>query len=383
MPRIKTFQNGDTLEELDATWLDRMVDASHILRGSVTDTQTSISGWKDGGAHVLVLAMSLVRPSSGVATYVLDTSIDWRDRQVLFAATRFDGVVLHGAQTLHTTRRFMSTGPGKAEGDPENDWSLRFGSEPVWIAASDDDGALVVEIDESYSNEVSNVAVQLHATEQLGIHSSPPTRHTPNPTDGNDISPTDINAAQDGGLLRQAAQGRVGIDRARSSSYTPRPVVSVPLGPAVRGEPPLSISEAMYEKNGVVPPAAFVARQHVVGEERRTISVFIPAASSLVVDSSIDWRDRYVQYTLGYDVTDIRPGQSSDTDFDGSEKLIGQMFTGPGGNDPFSWWRRAMFSGLEMYADESTGELVIRNSSGAGARMAGMVTASFPLGLTK
>lgn len=391
MPRLHTFVSGDTLLALSTAFAEAMRDRTHTRKPS--GGGIGADDWPDaagnGGHHVLIVAPKLLRPAAGVTTRALDSAIDWRDRLLLVAGA------------IHTSGNLTAVYPGHAEDDEfdslVDSLGVRFISDgytrngttagatggdtivldPTWyvrLRADQSTGALMVDHATGSPNPTVSLILRIWASERLGQRLvAPPRVPLLTASDGQPIAPADLNVLQDAALLRQARS-----DSRATTDAQHVAIDAMPLGPAGRGDPFLP---ELWTVRGTE------RRQPTAGENRRFFAEEVPDADHVIVDDSIDWRDRLIWGMGRQSATDVRPGQASDTDHNDDAIAIpweGGFYSGPG--EPPAAIADTRFkliiaapSGAALGVSDE-GKLFIRNDSGADIVVTGMIEASFPLG---
>ena len=390
MPRLHTFVSGESLLALSTAFAEAMRDRTHTRKPS--GSGIGADDWPDaagnGGHHVLIVAPKLLRPAAGVTTRVLDSAIDWRDRLLLVAGA------------MHTGGDVTAVYPGHAEDDEFDslvdslgarfisDGYTRLGTtvgattgdtivlDPTWyvrLRADQSTGALMVDHATGSPNPVVSLILRIWASERLGQRLvAPPRVPLLTASDGQPIAPSDLNVLQDAALLRQARS-----DVRETTDPQHVAIDAMPLGPAGRGDPFLP---ELWTVRGAE------RRQPTVGEHRRFFAEEIPTADEVLVDDTIDWRDRLLWGMGRQSTTDFRPGQTDDTDHNDDAIALpweGACYTGPG--EPIAAIVDPRFKLILQVSDialivSDEGKLFLRNDSGSTIFVTGMVEASFPLG---
>lgn len=392
---IRTFEDGLTLldAKLVSTWWTSLRAAAglHRANGSGVDSWTGFGTSVCGGlSRQCVLAQS-IRPGSGANTFVLDSTVDWKDR-MLFVEVAVAGLpvanyvgfpggpsdfVFSTYPTISSRVGYTGTGvtPGGAS---LSDFHIPL-ENGLRVGARSSDGALIIEhTSSSGGSDVQTSAILIvHATDKLKATA------IPNPVaavDGDPIVAETLNGVQDAGML---TQGRA---LEPSAGGTPIPVDGMPLGPAVRGSPRVPIAFSITRRDGRRNQLPFERRQPVAGRLRRVFAISIPTATSYVLDSTEDWRDRFVVGWFARSTSDIRPEQSHDYDIASGVADATRLPTYLGSGRPSGAYVSGQYhlaiagTALLVSARATDGALELRNDTGGTRYVVGWLEAGFPLG---
>lgn len=404
MGKVVTFGTGGTMPT--AAQYDAIQDAGWWRKadGAGVDAWAGRPG--DGSLH----RFGVVPKINAGENITLDTSIDWRDRLLLVEyavgapftlspyTSGFDlgfSVTLgsddapawpglneeisftdnvKGAQMLWTERGVLvliipTSKPSLAIELQSN----------LWLHASFSFGELRLTAGNNLATRSVGVLLNIHAHDQLGIFLSPTSLSDPSPSDTESITPGELNVLQDAALSDQFNAW----DQAAITS--PTELRSMPLGPKVDGENP-GVPQAwvVRRRDGLVSgETTWQRRQRMAGGERRRVCSFTVAdGASAVLDSTLDWRDRFIQATGRWHTAELRPGDATDVDYNARTAFAGTFYSFEGkaigsaqDND-----RHQISIGALSFAvmvDETTGNLVVRNDTG-GTRYGAMIVDATP-----
>lgn len=411
--RLVTFVDGATFADagLDAAFHTAWKRAGWTRMGEGT---VDVDAWADragdGGAFI-VAVIPAVLPGD---TKVIDSYRDWRDRLIAVTCTsiqldswtlteddpawpgssRFDQLQVHpdaaDAETDQDHTSLAYTRLGNANGDTIAGTMCALEAEArVWVDSTT--GLLKLTRDADDAQTLPECYLLLiHATEQLGEHSTPDTLETLAVSDGDLIHPQELTQPQERSLCVQAV-GYPGTAQAASSS--------LPLGPVAPPTRP-TLPEMWESESGTRPFS-----QQVAGWARVYFSGVVPADSGeLVLDATRDWRDRFLWASVAHSTTLARTlGDTQDygvNSASGTTRLSAARYTGDGadsiwtdtGDNPYSLdvagtgYGARIVSGddsnvVTVYARESDGALCIASTRSADLAVTAMVEATFQLGL--
>ncbi|MEQ8721051.1 MAG: hypothetical protein RID81_07225 [Sandaracinaceae bacterium] len=378
MGKLHTFADGDTFAALDSA-----LYATLRERSAVRPIATSWAVEQAGGVHRLAWILNLLPGESKV----IDSSVDWRDRVILYSlissafgaafpawTASYPGGSRDYRFTYGGTRVWYS-GPGTTEAAGGSaGWHAKL-NDYFLIFADLTTGALTIYRDASDpSSDPAAFVFRFIAAEPAGEHSAPPTQPSPVPVNGDPIKPADLNVLQDHGLLTQATAGAVEID-------------ALPLGPKKSGSPALPEVWTVHGQERRQPTAGYVRRYF--GAELGT------GLDSIELDASIDWRDRFLfgsgRVAQDFTPNDIYPGGSQDTLHNTEESWTHATYTGPGraasvpapvGADYLWHALEVRSSGAEtfaIWARDTDGALVLGKDRGDPVKVTGWLEASFPV----
>lgn len=397
--RRKTFVVGDTFADFDAAFHAWLTSCGMNRNGDLSDAYASSS---PGGVRRFgVITNSVAGGASKF--YTLDTSVDWRDRLLRVSFMSVDGspatAMFPGANV--EDKRFALcpgiggeghqlywTGPGVAlpQAAPSGR-SMRPTTDDGGLVVRSSDGSLCWETFAADVNTPRGVMVLIEGSERLGVSTSPDALAVPVAVDTEEVRPEQLNELQDAGVLSQV-RGNTPI-----AAATPFAQVKVseafPLGPIVFGDPPVPVRSVRKLLGEVNYDLSYEARQTVgaTGILRRWVKTAgLAAGAYAIVDDSADWRDRMLIATLRVTVADESPGAVASA-FSTTGTYQGACYTGLG-EDPTAAagspaWRartNTVNPNLSIFADVSTGKLVIKNEGTGTYYGCGLVEGSFPLG---
>lgn len=397
---IATVADEQTLQAagIATAWWQQWRDGAlhKAANGAGVDAWTAFpSGAEGGGASRLVCVGYAEPPGSAATTFVVDASIDWRDRLLFVelpaiahvsANPEFPGST--GDEDLAATRlpAFGFTGSGITTGlaaaqsyHVAPGWSWRLG-------ARSSDGALVMEL--PTGSPYGTGVFFVHASERLGERSAAAARSFPAaPSNGQPVRPYELNRVQDCSMMVQGLPAT-----RRQHPYTSQVAVSgLPFGLLTRGSPRVSQSYSAAVRDGVRGTSANQVMQHAAGGLRRVFACDLATATALVLDTSVDWRDRMLSWLVGYSASDIRPGGAADDDIaNGTATLtyacgyMGPGFGGAGQPSNLDDYTAAPLGvgefDVALYARASDGALMLRHTFGATRYFVGWIEATFQLG---
>lgn len=303
---------------------------------------------------------SVTRPGSGATSYVLDSTVDWRDRYILVSVAGLNSSTgaYPGAKGMDTrgispaafaaydsVPRLFFSRDGAASGSASwQQW--QFGNHPTsasssaWIYAHEDTGDLMMEVKTGDAAEYVTCFFQVIASDRLATTPAQPTI----PTASSYVQPVDLNVIQDNGVSiqgqRGSGRGYPSSRRVSLSTTLNSECEATPLGPiSLPGRRPfVPASWSVTERQGALPDALIEHRQHIWGNRKIMSSLSIADGAiediHLVNDASleesydlVDMRDRIVRVVGVYSTTDIRYHQTAADD---TTKFAATLYTGPG-----------------------------------------------------
>lgn len=417
MSILYQFEVAQPLSFLDEAFATALRDRTALRRAAGADADA----WADyagiGGLRRFGLSRVLTRPAAAADTCILEAAVDWRDRLLVIFAF---------------AHRVLATGPAAFPGHPfdSNYESLgcfigytrdgaalaqAFGSRHIRLATgvhlyavSDAvptrEGALALDVLPTAAHERMTIGLIIRATEQLGIR-RPAAAPVPAllASDGDTIAPSDLNLLQDPVMLAQFTGGYAG-----TGGPTWNESEAVPLGAqllADRGLEGPHIPRSGTRRTNDWNPSVerFVERerrQQVIGSRKRFFALELANGEERAIDSSIDWRQRFVAGIGRVHTSEMRPGETGDTNHNGATSWDRAGFLGPGlrspriasmafvGGVPLGYLvtppNYALFldaaSKLSLFADSSDGRLYCRNDAGGTRWITGLVEATEPVG---
>lgn len=369
MPKLRTFVddapfNGSVA--FDEVFIDDWSDAVSAVQGA----SAFPAFFGRGVQRRLFFMPNVVRPGAGVTTYAVDGELDWRDRIIVLIGYRVADVsnrrVFPGSSDDATIAdgnwfvRFF--GPGRVPGATANDDYAVLLSANMLMYADSVTGALKIDVRSGAGLAQSNWYGMLIASPPLGADSTPPAFNGVGPNDGDPVEPQWLNQPQDTGMLATV----------RGSITTPIPSV-LPLGEG-GGAPYLARS--WTGRDGVL------QSRRLTGAAIRHLAFQATATSSIIVDDSVDWRDRFL-WGFGKRATaDISPGSGGEANHRTATRWRYHVYTGPGQaidgtSNPYSL---VIGASVELQVGASDGKLYIVNSSGTTQFVTAFLHASFQLG---
>jgi hypothetical protein len=390
-----------------ADWFDQM--ASAWMREGFGDDHDPWSGFA-GGAQRIAVCPLLRRPTGGGAnSYVVDDSMDWRQRLVSFRWARvnpqngsgfsagfssgFGGVDNIGGPGWpgltdvsyqdSPGARLMFTADGVIPGTLLlNDAHCEIDPE-VRVYARDTDGALMVDVTLLYAQDALSLVLMLEATEFLADGQAYHPTSVPEVTDGEPVYAGQLNELQDPILMSQAMEPDVVLE-----ADPAHPVGSMPLGPRAAGpapELPLEFVVSDRSGQGLAAGRKIRRRQRLAGGGRQIVFATVaPNGADTLVDASHDWSDRFASFDGVWSASDIRPGEAGDTGYSSGTPFQTAVYTYSGlaagarsdtkHSVPVDGSDVVLYVGLD-------GGLYVRNDAGGTRYLAGMLIASPKLGL--
>ena len=405
LPRITSFSPEDTAP--DTAWFDAVFASANVRAASNSDLP-NIAG--AGGVCRVGAAVNISQPV-GTASYILDTTVDWRDRYLIVNAwgrespsnisPTFPGILVGdsgGGETDRMHTAFGYTGLGTIESaSPPHAWQIPLnGINTSFILYADsNDGHLKLRVDNVASYDRYTAYFDIWATAQLGEHSSPTALPSvPVGTDGQDIEPIDLNVLQDGAMLTQMRQERPD-KRAHIGNQDGTSIaddsISWPMGPVApspsRARQPSTsqmIPRGMVDyAAGSLSPLTYTLRQSPAGGLFRFFSQDCTASTTVIDDG--DWRDRLVTiYFVRATGNDIRPGETDDALLDDGSIFRYTRYMGAG-EDPDlgdQIIKIEIITDLYFHVLASDGKLVVTREGAVSAPqyMVGFAFGSFKLG---
>lgn len=414
----QVFADGDTMPA--ASWYTGVRDEVYTSRANGAAVSAFASQAGAGGMRRVGALPFAERPSSGVTTHVLDFSVDWRDRIIATmvalvwpsSGSGFDsgfdggfgaplgaglGPAWPGAGEVSFTETpavfSWLSGPGVPANSTTWTAALEGGVGSVQMYARNTDGALCLDVPASAAQAAYALAFMIHASEPIGVHSTPTAVPNPTPSTTDPIYPYELNALQDGSLMGQLSEGDVNIFLPSITAPS-----SMPLGPLLIGpEPYLPASFTLRHHDGLTVPGdpdetkwVIHRRQRIAGGGFQLCCVANAAnGTDRLVDASVDWRDRLI-YLIGItEDVDFAPGQAGDTGYNTEAEISAIAYTHDGlplgaktSND-HAISIAGTVDRLLYVGDETAGTpggLYLRNDSGVTAYVGMMIIASPPLG---
>lgn len=375
MARLHTFAAGDDLSGLSAaTW-------ASLLAYALPRQQSSSPPWADWPGDGGLYRIGVVTGFDVDETLTLDSEADWRDRILVTWCLRsqpgewsasYTGPAHPGSDNDSLTRAAFAlaastiryTGTGRAD-ETAHGYVARPADE-YSLYADSTTGALKLHRDaDDAASDPDTAYLLIMASPQLGQRSSPAALPDISATDGTQIEPYQLNGFQDRALLGQM--------RETASAATD----CFPLGPkldaggvperwTVRGEP---------------------RRQPTAGMVTRFLYATAADGTEVVVDASIDWRDRFVWIGARRSTSAIGPGGAAETSHNTATSFNTARYTGPGEDGALTLqgyslqldqtWSSAT---LQLRVRPSDGALMLANETGSTQYVTGIVGASFQLG---
>lgn len=395
---IATPVDGSTLQACGfaTAWWQAWRDGSlhKAADGADVDAWTAFSSGDDGGgASRFVIVGYAEPPGAGATTYVVDASIDWRDRLLYverpvsphaspdpeFPGTTGDEDFV---TTLLPTIGFTGSGITTGQAAAQN-YHVAPAS-AVRLGARSSDGALVIEY--PTGGVYGTGAFVIHASEQLGERSAATSRSFPAaPSNGNPVRPYELNRVQDAAMMVQGSPRR----RLVAATAVQQSVEGLPLGPLFGGTPRLCRSFTEAPRVGVTGLSPNQLVQRVAGGLRKVFACDLATATALVLDTSVDWRDRMTSFVIAYSASDIRPGGAADADIANgtASRAVAAGYTGTGyagAGQPVRGTDYCVaqlgLATVVLYARASDGALMLRHTLGALRYFVAFVEATFQLG---
>ncbi len=353
--------SGAGVTGINATLWNAFVAYLATKRGG--STAAWATGELRGLVHRTCMTPNTYTPASGgLVEYVLDSSLDWRDRFVVLSAGGFDvaagGVKFPGAWNQDTGTAvdkaaptnayapflFGYTGPGRAAGSlTSGQWDIVIGGVvTAHVYANSTTGALTlaVRFGDAPPTFAETFIVNIIGSFQLGVKVTPsavaPT--VPTATAGAAMRPSQFDVPQDYAIQ----------DYGRGAEAATADLLTVPLGLDVYGSPP--VARVCRTRRDRVTGYVQDSGQRLYRRERTdggATCFFLTVAGYTVghhlLDSTQDWRDRWI-YQLG--TTDV------------GTKAARGVYTGPGMSaaavaalPATGYYAKLSSAGLYLYAD--------------------------------
>lgn len=368
-----------------ATW-NTFIGFLGTKRGAATAAWAT--GELRGLVHRTCMTPSMTTPSvTGAVEYVLDSSIDWRDRFIVFSGGSFSQGIgstgqsypgaYHQDTGVATDARSVSgedsilafgyTGPGHTAATAAGQWDIAGSALPCHLYARTTGELVLVLYDtDAIAGSRRTIVVDLIGSFQLGVKVTPASEapEIPAAVALAPMRPAHLNTPQD---FATRGYGTAGD--------TAAPLTTIPLGLDVYGYPPI----ARVHKQRRDRSTGYVQD----GGERRTVreksdggatcwsSNTYGANTHSVLDASQDWRDRWItrlgSTTLG---TNASRGWYSGPGMSAAE-VEATPVTGY-----HAWISSAV---IYLYVDSTTGALVLYVGA-VGATVANFVVGSPVLG---
>lgn len=322
---LADVDDGATMfaQDLDAAWLDAMSERGLMRYFEGTTAADDWSGGEGYGSRSIVAYAVNMAPGTSIT---LDRSCDWRDR-VVFATciaiganywTGFSnapagpmGADPHSSETEFTAADKLTAPHGAA--DPEASAAAlgytRLGqadgtltpnavnlsaSLRLWVPAS---GGAELRLTRDADGGVRETyLIMVEGSFQTGERSSPTAWPVIAAADGDDVVPGILNGLQDRSLLGVAGD-TTGVQCQSHALGTRRGSNVAPWIP----EPYRHHDLVLQQQRGAV------------GQVRRMFASDVATLAEVVLDTTIDWRDRMVRAHVQRSATyDILPGEADD-----------------------------------------------------------------------
>lgn len=355
----------------------RLVDAKRGSPFSATLSYALLNQLRDRGGlpavHRLAYIANTQKPSSGANTYVVDNTIDWRDRSISLRWSFTYGTATQVAIYPGASGDISLSSGGNA-GHLHSGSGVARGSGGQWFPSTglsfyvDTDGAFCCDRDSSDVSVYSaSLTLFIHATEA----SCPDALLAA--ADGDPITAPDLNSTQDAYVLTQCARG-YGITDDECRSF--------PFGDIVYGDSPYPV---VFDVMDDARQTRIERRQRKSGSIRRWVTFSIAAGDTQTIDTENDWRDRIVWAIGRSSSTDIRPGQAGATAFNttgsSGSGTPGYLGAGLSVAPTTTAGAIALAPGAAFgYADATTGALKVHNTAATTLYVTTMLEGSFQLG---
>jgi hypothetical protein len=360
--------DADTVVGLDATVWNTFVACLGTRRGAAADAWGT--GELRGLVHRTCMTPNIITPSTaGVVEYVIDSTIDWRDRFVVVSVGGFDisagGVKYAGgwnqdtgaALDLNTPTNtygqfaFGYTGLGHAAAQAAaGQWDIAAsGIVAAHVYARSTTGELVFAVyylaaPPTYQE---TFIVSVIGSFQLGVKVTPAAAAPAIPTAAAAAAmrPSHLNTPQD-----YAVQGYGQALEAATADLD-----SVPLGLDVRGVPPIArVQHTRRDRvTGYVQDAAlrYHRRERTDGGATCWSTGVYLADTHYLLDSTQDWRDRWI-----YRIGNASIGTSNTRGwYSGPGMTAAEVAAVPASG----YYAKISTSALYLYADSTTGDLYL------------------------
>jgi len=377
---IREFRDGDSLTHFDSAFWTKLLGS--LMRRS---SQWALANYPGDGCLARVVVAPGVNRGDSV---ILDSEADWRDRVLTVVglvanpddwSIGYTGPAYPGNPndilTLSADGSLGSnpiatgyTGTGRALGTEStvHGYMTTFDSDRLRVFCSVGDGVLRLYRDVADpSTSPATYYLLVIATEQLGERSTPGTHASLAAVDGTEIHPHVLNGLQDRALLaqmRERADGGV-------------PTNTWPLGDKLDAA---GVPEAWTIRNAP-------RRQPAVGMHRRWLYGQALAGTEVVIDDTIDWRDRFVWGAGRVSTSTIGAGGASEGSHNAATSWRAARYTGAGSTGAVLTADYALHvqlsgSGVDLRARPSDGALLLRNDTVSTQHVTAFLAASFPFG---
>lgn len=411
--RLVTCADGDDLAtaNVDAALYAPLARRALMAPLTVATYSNTWTHEGDGGQNVAAYLVSLTETS----IRLLDDTIDWRDRLVYVTALAVDPELWgldpasggplgawedydagpdalspsrltapwHSADPSGTVGVLGYTRQGLVNGNVGNAAkTIEIGSElRVWVDSAT--GALMLTRDFAATyHDAATLLILVEGSFATGQRSTPAVWPTLAAVDGDPIKPVQLNSLQDRSLLG-VARSAAGVEDHGSH----------PLGKHHVAGSTRPLMPELLTHHGTRTPQG----RGCAGWVRRLFATTLAATSELVIDDTIDWRDRMVRARVSRSATyDILPGHADELHANDGTAPVFQTctarYTGPGGKadtDLDRGFHVALLAdtavaadGVCLYARTTDGALVLRNGTGLTTHVHGFIDATFQLGLS-
>ena len=366
------FYDGASAGRLSKSFVDRLLACRMKPAAGLSDPVDSDSVER----YALV---PNIRTTNARTHYVIDSSIDWRDRVIAlrptvtlgagsYVASAYPGAN-DGNLTIPLTGGVFYSRDGETPGTvsaTSNVASIGSGvSATLLVYADASTGALTLthipDGDEG-SYPWSSYLLQLfvQATGRFGLTAYGPSPWAGTITDANAVRSFELNRIQDLLVPSQVTAGPgTSID-------------AFPLGRIGQGWP--RIPRTFVDRDGNE------RRQNVAGVVRRVFGATLASASSTVIDTSIDWRDRIV---TSFGAANVNPIYRDGANRSSIGELVrwGGYFRKEGTVWNYGVLLGTAASGYQLlFARESDGALLAVNTAASGVHIVATIEASPKLG---
>jgi hypothetical protein len=367
---IHTFADGDAMTSLSAAFWNELSTALPRV--------ASNTSWPNHPGVGCVFRLCHVGGVIRDTSYVLDTEIDWRDRVIMsaailyrpdvfsepFAGPAFPGNPLDNISfnAIDAQNAMASgyTGSGLADPTSPHGYRTQVGTSHH-LYADDADGFLRLYRADSPPDDPDSFMLVVLASEPLGEREAAvPASPDLSASDGTLISPHTLNGFQDRAMLGQVRETQ-GND-----------IDAFPLGAKLDAH---GIPEIWrIERSQLI--GRTPERQPFAGQNWRWLHATAANGAEVVLDSTIDWRDRLL-FGAG-----LRHTADAVT-INGGTRWNCARYMGPGetgASTPKGYGVLIEAENLVIRARLSDGALVLRNQTGATRYVAGIICGSPQLG---
>lgn len=331
------------IDEPESMWLEFWLESHYKLCNELPSWSGDPGS---GGVHRVGFLVNSERPPTptGVTTYTLDASVDWRDRLLSVQLVSREGAygVVPGANDgnlrSYAPINLIYTGPGAAEGagDSFETWQFPLFAGLALYADSETGHLMAQRKGDFIPSAPFTVGLVIHGSQQTGQRSTPPAALAV-PVLGAEgaIVPADLHYLQDCAVLQQCQGSRSRLLAEAIAKKYPAHSDTFPLGPVRAGRPALPVEWFVRNRFGErrdLERARLLQRRQVLRGAIKIPIAFEAPSGLTVIDATTDWRDRIIITSCRIRTVDIRPGGAESEDVNGGGLLshTRAFYSGPG-----------------------------------------------------